>query len=320
MAKTKIADVIVPEVFAAYIVKMTKELSRIIECGAAVSNPVLDELVTKGGKLVNMPFWKPLTGEDEVLSDSDPLTPKKITASADVAALLIRGNAWSTNELAGALAGDSPMAAISAQVAGWWSKREQAILLSILKGIFTTALATSHANDISGGTGTAAVISAGAVLDTKQKLGDAADQLTAIIMHSAVYTTLQKQNLITYIPNARGEVVIPTYMTYRVIVDDGCPVAAGVYSTYLLANGCFGRGEGVPVDITPVETDRDSLASDDILINRRALVLHPFGVKFTNASVADVTPTNDELATGTNWSKVYEDKAIGMALLKHKIA
>ena len=50
------------------------------------------------------------------------------------------------------------------------------------------------------------------------------------------------------------------------------------------------RGEGVPVDITPVETDRDSLASDDILINRHALMLHPFGVKFTNASVADVTP------------------------------
>ena len=231
-AKTKIADVIVPEVFAAYIVKMTKELSRIIECGAAVSNPVLDELVTKGGKLVNMPFWKPLTGEDEFLSDNDPLTPKKITASADVAALLIRGNAWSTNEQAGALAGalasDSPMAAISAQVADWWSRREQTIMLSILKGIFTTALATSHANDISGGAGTAAVNNAGAVLDTKQKLGDAADQLTAIIMHSAVYTTFQKQNLITYIPNARGEVVIPTYMTYRVIVDDGCPVAAGV--------------------------------------------------------------------------------------------
>jgi hypothetical protein len=37
----------------------------------------------------------------------------------------------------------------------------------------------------------------------------------------------------------------------------------------------IGRGEGVPVDLTLVETDRDSLASDDILINRRAMVLHP---------------------------------------------
>jgi hypothetical protein len=36
--KTKIADVIVPEVFAAYVIKMTKELSALISAGIAVSN------------------------------------------------------------------------------------------------------------------------------------------------------------------------------------------------------------------------------------------------------------------------------------------
>lgn len=175
-------------------------------------------------------------------------------------------------------------------------------------------------NDISAGARDAAVISGNAILDTKQLLGDAADQFTAIAMHSAVYTTLQKQNLIAFIPNARGEVDFPTYLGYRVIVDDGCPVSDGVYSTYLFGAGSFGRGDGVPVDLTPVETDRDSLASDDILINRRAFVLHPFGVKFTNTTVTGATPTNAELATATNWAKVYEDKAIGLALLKHRIA
>jgi len=320
MAKTKITDVIVPEVFAAYIIKKTKELSVLIQSGIATQNAELDRLVTQGGKLINMPFWKPITGDDEVLSDSNPLTPEKITAEQDVAALLIRGKAWSTNELAGALAGSSPMEAISEQLAGWWSRKEQAILISILKGIFGGTLSTSHVNDISVNTGEAAVISGNAILDTKQLLGDAADQLTAIAMHSAVFTKLQKQNLIQYIPNSRGEINFPSYMGYRIIVDDGCPNEAGVYSTYMFAAGSFGRGDGVPVDLTPVETDRDSLASDDILINRRALVLHPFGVKFTNASVAGVTPTNAELATAANWSKVYEDKAIGLALLKHKIA
>jgi hypothetical protein len=320
MAKTSIADVIVPEVFAAYIIEMTKELSVLIESGIAISNDELDRLVTQGGKLINMPFWKPITGEDEILSDTSPLTPAKITADADVAALLIRGKAWSANELAGALAGDSPMRAIGAQVAGWWNRREQAILVSILNGIFDTALAGTHVNDISAAAGDSAVISAGAILDTKQLLGDAADQLTALAMHSAVYTTLQKQNLITYIPDARGEVRFPTYLGYRILVDDGCPSAAGVYTTYMFGAGSFGRGDGVPVDLTPVETDRDSLASDDILINRRALVLHPFGVKFTNASVTSVTPSNTELADGDNWAKVYEDKAIGLAELKHRIA
>ena len=80
MGKTKITDVIIPELFAPYVIYQTKELSSIINSGIAVSNPALDDLVTKGGKLINMPFWKPLTGDDEVVSDGDALTPEKITA------------------------------------------------------------------------------------------------------------------------------------------------------------------------------------------------------------------------------------------------
>jgi len=319
VAKTKIQDVIVPEIFAAYVIQKTKELSNLISSGIARTSAILDGLVTQGGKLINMPFWAPLGGVDEVLSDTDPLTPDKITADKDVAPLLIRGKAWSTNELAGALAGSSPMQAIAAQVAGWWNRREQGILLSILKGIFGGPLATSHVNDISALSGDAAKISDGAILDTKQLLGDAADQLTALFMHSAVFTALQKQRLINYIPDPINNSEFPTYLGYRVIVDDGAPVTSGVYSTFLFGAGVFGRGDGVPVDLTPVETDRDSLASDDILINRRALVLHPFGVKFTNTTVAGATPTNDELALTANWTKVFEDKAIGIAMLKHKI-
>jgi hypothetical protein len=101
-----------------------------------------------------------------------------------------------------------PTNAIAAQVAGWWNRREQAILISILNDVFNTAL-TNHTNDISGGAGAAAVISGDAILDTKQLLGDTADQLTALAMHSAVYTTLQKQNLIQFIPDAEGKVHFP---------------------------------------------------------------------------------------------------------------
>jgi hypothetical protein len=254
-----------------------------------------------------------------VLSDSSPLTPAKITASQDVAALLIRGKAWSTNELSGALAGSSPMNAIAAQVAKWWSIKEQGVLISILNGIFANALASTHVNNISTASGAAAVIGAEAVLDTKQLLGDAADTFTAMAMHSAVYTKLQKLNLIEYIPDAEGKIAIPTYLGYRLIKDDGCPNTNGVFDTYLFSSGAIGRGDGLPVDLTPTETDRDSLASDDVLINRRAFVLHPFGVKFTNSSVAGATPTNAELATAANWQRVSDVKHIGLALLRHRI-
>ena len=319
MAKTKIADLIVPELFAPYVINQTKELSALINSGIAQGNPLLDSLIEKGGKTVNMPYMKPLTGSDEVLSDSNPLVPEKIGADKDVAPVLIRGKAWSSNELAGALAGSDPMSAAGDQIAKWWNVQEQKILIAILTGIFANALKTSHCNDISDKTGNAAIISANALLDTKQLLGDAASDLKAIAMHSAVFTALQKQNLIEYIPNAFGIVDFPTYLGYKVIVDDGIAPVSGVYSTYLFADGVFGRGDGVPDALTPIEMYRDALASDDILVSRRALCLHPLGVSWTNPVITSATPTNIDLATGNNWVKVADNKAIGIAMLRHKI-
>lgn len=107
-------------------------------------------------------------------------------------------------------------------------------------------------------------------------------------------------------------------MGKRVIIDDGCPASAGVYTTYLFGEGAIGYGNGsAPV---PTETDRDSLAGDDILINRQHFLLHPRGVKFTSASVAGASPTNAELETATNWSCVYENKNIRIVAFIHKLA
>lgn len=312
---TKISDVIVPEIFTPYVIEKTAEKSKILQSGIAVANPKLNQLVTAGGTTMNMPFWQDLSGEDEVLDDHKALTPGKINAEADIATLIMRGKAWGANDLAGALAGSDPMAAIADRVSDYWSRREQKILVSVLTGVFASDTMSAHILDKS-----TASIDGKIVLDGKQLLGDNADQLQAIMMHSAVYTELQKQNLIEYTTTSDGKITIPTYLTYSVVVDDGMPVSEdGVYTTYLFARGVIGRGEGTPVSMVSTETDRDSLAGEDYLINRRALVMHPFGVKWVGTPKG-VTPTNEELATGTNWKRVYEDKNIGIVAIKHKIA
>ena len=316
MAVTRIADVIVPEVFNPYVIQRTAELSELVQSGIVVPNPELDRLASAGGKLINMPYWNDLTGDDETLSDSVALTPQKITAGQDVATLLMRGKAWSTNDLAKALSGDDPMKAIGDLVATYWARMEQKTLISTLAGSMGAANMTGNVHDITAVSG-ADTLEGKTLLDAKQKLGDNAEKLTAIAMHSATYTSLQKQNLIEYIPDSQGVVKIPTYMGYRIIVDDGCPVSGTTYTTYLFGQGAIGRGEGkAPV---PVETDRDSLAGEDILINRRHFILHPRGVAFTNASVEGAAPTNAELATIGNWNRVYDNKNIRIVQFKHKI-
>ena len=313
MAVTKIADVIVPEIFTPYVIESTAEKSRILQSGIAIANPKLNELVTAGGLTMNMPFWQDLAGDDEVLSDQNPLTPGKIGADKDIAALLMRGKAWGANDLAGALAGDDPMAAIADRVSDYWARKEQKVLVSVLAGVFAAESMKNHVLDRS-----EVAISGTVVLDGKQLLGDSAENLQAIMMHSAVYTDLQKQNLIEFVPTSDGKVMIPKYLTYDVIVDDGMPKEEDVYTTYLFARGVIGRGEGTPVSLVSTETDRDSLAGEDYLINRRAFVMHPMGVKWIG-NPEGTTPTNAELATGTNWQRVYEDKNIGMVAIKHKL-
>lgn len=319
---TKIADVIVPEVFNPYVIQRTMELSAIFQSGIAQRTDEFDRLASSAARTVQMPFWGDLTGEDEVLSDNEALTPGKIQAQKDEAVILRRGRAWGANDLAANLAGDDPMRAIADLVAAYWARRYQAALVATLQGVFASPSMADLVHDISGQSGGAAVISAKTTVDAAQKLGDAKTQLTAIIMHSATEAALAKQDLIEYIRPSTGSIDVPTFLGKRVIVDDGCPYdpETGAYTTYLFGPGAVAYGEGNPVGFVPTETDRDSLAGEDFLINRRTFILHPRGVKWTEENVADVFPENAELADGANWERVYEPKAIRIVKHVFKIA
>jgi hypothetical protein len=334
MAKTKIADVIVPEIFAPYVIQRTMELSAFYLSG--VIGPVGVEVgsnLESGGTTINMPFWNDLTGDDEVLSDSTALTVDKIAASKDVAVLHYRGKAWSANDLTRQLSGSDPMRAIADLAGGYWARKMQQILLSTLKGAFAAASMAGNVRDISGTTadltGSANTIQGSAFIDATQKLGDAKDQLVAVAMHSAVQASLAKLDLIETQRDSEGRVLFDTFMGKRVIVDDGMPVETitptggtppppyQVYTTYLFGASAIGYDEGGVM--APTETDRDILSGDDVMTNRRAFILHPRGIKW-KGSPAGASPTNAELAAAASWERVYEPKAIRIVQLKHRIA
>jgi hypothetical protein len=312
MPKTTVADVIVPEVFNPYVVQQTAELSALYQSGIVATSDELNSLAASGGRLINMPFWNDLDGDDEVLSDIAALDVERITSGQDIAALLMRGKAWSVNDLAKALSGDDPMATIGQMVAGYWARRMQATLLSILTGVFAAPSMAANVYD------TDDRISADNTILAIQCLGDAKSKLTGFMMHSAVEADLARQDLIDFTKDSTGSIEIPTYLGKRVIVDDGCPVADGVYTTYIFGQGAIGYGEGgAPV---PTETTRDALSGDDILINRRHFLLHPRGIRWTDAAVGGSSPTNAELANPANWLRVYEPKNVRIVKYTHRIA
>lgn len=316
---TKILDTITPEVFNAYMQQYSVENSALIQSGVAVSDDRVSKMITAGGKIVNMPFWNDIDGDDEVLGDGDKeLGTDKITAGADLAAVLYRGKGWAVNEMAAVLSGDDPARALLNRIGAYWLRREQIILTSTLTGLFAEGGALEdHLNKTSAG------IDGAAILDTKQLMGDHADSLAMLEMHSAVYTELQKQNLIEFIQPSNANIKIPTYLGYTVVVDDALkPTEDGVYTTYLLARGSFGRNTGNPSDLTTFETHRKASAGTDEFFTRRAFVLHPYGVKFTSADLdaGNITPTNADLAKAKNHEAVYDLKNIGIVGIQHKLA
>lgn len=321
---TRISDVIVPEVFNPYVVQRTMELSALVQSGIIENNQEFDRLASVAARTVNMPFWNDLGGADELLDDQNPLTPGAIQAAQDEAVILRRGRAWGVNDLAANLAGDDPMGAIGDLVAAYWARRIQAILLAKLGGVFGAATMAGNVHDITNAAGAAANFTASTFVDAVQRLGDAKEQLTGIMIHSATEASLAKQDLIATEKGSDGSVGVKTFMGKRVIVDDGCPVdiAQGNYTSYIFGPGAFALGNGNPVGFVPTETARDSLAGEDFLINRKTLILHPRGVRWTPqvGVPVGVSPSNTELAIGANWTRVYENKAIRMVAFIHKLA
>lgn len=323
MAKTKISDIIVPELWAPYVITRSMELSALFQSGiiSDIGNEIGTDL-TSGGNTINMPFFGDLDGDDEVLSDSSSLEVGKISAKKDVAVVHFRGKAWSVNDLARQLSGADPMQAITDLAAEYWNRKMQTILIKTLSGAFGAA--TSNVKDITDTSTTATTakaptgINAASFIDACQLLGDAQSQVVAVAMHSAVRSQLAKNDLIETVRDSDGRTLMETFMSKRIICDDGMPYDSTNqnYTTYIFGAGALGYSEGGV--LVAAETDRDSLAGDDVLVNRRCFVLHPRGIKW-KGTAAGASPTNTELSTSSNWEKVYDTKQIPIIVFKHKL-
>lgn len=321
MPGTTLTDIIVPELFNPYVIQKTMEKSAFFSSGIIARNAAFDALASEAARTHNMPFFEDLSGDAQNIVEGKEIEFQKITSNKDVSTTIMRQQKWSATSLSAALSGSDPMRAIGDLVADYWARQYQKELIAILTGVFGADTMTGHVLDISKKTGNAATISASAVIDTLQMLGDAQDQLTAIVMHSATKAYLKKQNLITTERDSTS-VEFDTYQGRRVIVDDGCPNDSGVYTTYFFGTGAIAYGEGSPVGFIQTETKRDPDlgAGVNMLYNRRCFIMHPRGIAWQNTVRENVeSPSRDELATATNWKLVYEPKAIRIVSLKHKV-
>ena len=334
MAKTAVADIIIPTEFEKYAIERTAELSMFGQCGIIEHAPEFDVLASGGGREVKMPFWKDLTAARQLLSDAASLAVNKINADQDIARIHNDAQGWSVNHLAKVISGDDPLQAIVDLVGDYWARTDEGLLVSCLKGMFASASLAGNklaiASETVAGQSAGTRLNGATFVDATVKLGDRGDRLTAVAMHSATEAVLRKLDLIDFIPDSEGKAQIKTFQGRRVVVDDNLPVRNGttdglVYTTYLFGPGAFGKGAAAlsseplqgGIGTEGVELARAALDSDTLLINRRRYILHPRGVKFNSAAVAGDSPTNAELENGANWTRVFENKNVRIVAVDH---
>lgn len=76
------------------------------------------------------------------------------------------------------------------------------------------------------------------------------------------------------------------------------------YVTYVLGNGSFDY-EDIGARV-PYEMDRDADNDRDVLYSRERIVISPYGFSYTKTKQTTLSPTNEELADGSNWELVSD--------------
>ena len=328
---TRLSDVpIVPEIATAAIILRSLNSNAFVNSGVMIRDPEADAFLTNnlGGKTFAPRYLGPLADDEPNISSDDPSeksTPKKLTGGKNKAVRQSLNQSWSSMDLTNTYLGLDITTAITNQIGDYWNTQENKRLLASLKGIIAADLATGSpvmTVDVTGKTGADALFNAEAFIDAQTTMGDMASSLTAVAVHSTVYATMKKLNLIDFIPASEGRVEIPTYQGLTVIQDDAMTYVPAVtgdspspakYYTYLFGRGAVALGVGTPK--TPFAIHRDEAAGngggEEIVHSRLEWIIHPQGFSFG----LEETPTLAQLETASNWTRQYERKRIALAAL-----
>ena len=221
---------------------------------------------------------------------------------------------------------------VAAQIADYKMEVRQAMLLSILKGVFamdtegeTVAAKAAkefiekHVHDISAvGEG---MIEATTMNTAMQKAcGDNKATFKLSVMHSVVATNLENVKLIKFLTytdkdGITQDLALGTWNGRLVLIDDGMPVSEdGVYTTYVLGEGSVildDIGDAVPYEMS---RDPKTNGGQDTLYVRDRYIIGVDGISFEKPSSITASASNADLENGANWNIIND----GATAIPHK--
>jgi len=314
--------------FRRYLQEAIYEKSDFIKSGVLRRDPRLQATI---GTRIEAPFFDPINATEEVIqsnatwgtSGAGHFTSQNVTAGTQYATITHRGFMYSADDLSKLGSGEDPLAFMRSQLADDLNRKRTAKLVSMLQGIFTTALNGNELDaSATSGAGETNYLSAATVTEAKYLLGERGNNLTTIAIHPTVAAYLEQIGALTFSTSAlaaAGAITwggggvgltntnVGNFMGLRVIVDSQLPIQGTSgqqeqFVCYLLGDGAIYEGEQMPLRI---ESERNVPSLQDLVAVNYHHVYHLPGVSWNNA--AD-NPTNAALATSTNWTLAFNDR------------
>ena len=162
------------------------------------------------------------------------------------------------------------------------------------------------------------------------KTGDAATEAQALktvltAQYDGRFAVSVSAGVVTLKQIFGGEGALPVVSVTGTLKATAAQTVAGVakvsqvrYTTYVLGDGAIEYTDcGAKV---PYEMDRNPSANggEDTLYGRQRKCFAPYGINFTKAHMASLSPTDDELENGENWELVNSNEAEGKQYIARK--
>ena len=349
-----------PQAFGKYVDRIPNVTkNELAKSGAVGTNQnARDALANQTGSLyARVPYFGRIDGSTSQNNDGGTdITSTSTTTYEQGFIVASRMDGWTEKSFSKNItAGVDFMDNVAAQIADYKMDVRQAILLAILKGVFSMSTTGStvaakgakefldkHVYNITANTGDDALVGAATLNKAIQKAGgDNKNIFKLIIMHSEVSTNLENMKLLKYMTytDADGierELALATWNGRTVLIDDNMPTeevaesSSGKgdgytkYTTYVLGEGAIildDIGDAVPYEMS---RDPKTNGGQDTLYVRDRYICGVDGISFEKPATITASASNTDLETGANWNiindgtKTIPHKAIAIAKIVSK--
>jgi hypothetical protein len=342
MPQTTISNLFVPPVWLETIEETSATIPSLASSGLVVSAPQLDVAASGPGTQVVVPTFKDISDQDEANQvESTGPAIDNITTGQMIAPTMNRVKAWGSSSFASQLSGADPVGQITRQIALNRLKRQQKVILALLRGAFNGLGVSGAAAALSavrmdrfletGNSATATeLISTSSFIRAVSLMGELRDGLMngAVYCHPAIRAALEIIDAASFKSGVESDLPfkVETYRGIPIYTSNALSRAGTtngtVYETYILANGIIGRGSKAQSqtvgDMASFLLKEDEHTNDITLYDRTRSIMHLNGMRWTGTPAnVNQGPTNAELGVSTNWALAFDSaQSVGAVLLR----